>query len=188
MLDECRDANEMLRTFNKVNALFVRKGIKDQIAGYQARLIEQVKSSVDELDSQFTNQYADSQACLMSRMRDMTDTSGAIVWATQMQRQLQTYSKQVETILGEDWQQDELGKGLVDTTNAFKKKLTSAIEGKFKDWLELANEDRQARLANHKVFLITKVNGIYEVSVNFDDEVATLLDDYRTLQGIGAWV
>ena len=76
------------------------------------------------LDETFTNQYAGSEACLMSRMRDMTDTSGAIVWATQMQRQLETYSTQVMTILGKEQmselEQDPLGKELVGNLRSFK--------------------------------------------------------------------
>ena len=40
----------------------------------------------------------------MSQMRDLPPISGAIIWARQIDWQLQTYMKRVEDVLGKGWE------------------------------------------------------------------------------------
>lgn len=174
----------MFRVFKKVNALFVRPGIRENIKAYQKPLVENVKKSIQGLDKQFTDKYEKSEACVMSRVRDMTDMSGGIVWAQQIGRQLEVYQKQVAEILGENWEREELGKDLLKISKKFETKLKSTLDKAVKDWLKYAAEDRQA-VSGKSVFEIKKVSGEYTVLVNFASEAANLLKDYRLLQGIG---
>jgi dynein heavy chain 1 len=184
LLDAAEGADAMFRVFKKVNALFVRPAIRENIKAYQKPLVESVQSSIQNLDSQFTMQYHKSEACVMSRVRDMTDVSGAIVWARQMQRQLGVYQKQVAEILGKDWERDELGKDLLKTSGKFAKKLQKTLDDSVKQWLANASEDRQS-ISSQTVFEIKKASGKYSVLVNFDPKAADLLKDFRLLQGIG---
>ena len=56
---------------------------------------------------------------------------------------------------------------------------------KFDEWKQRADVDRRGQLTNATVFKVNKVNGQYVVNVNFEEEVADLLKDYRLLSGIG---
>ena len=40
----------------------------------------------------------------MSQMRDLPPIAGAIIWARQIERQLLTYMKRVEDVLGKGWE------------------------------------------------------------------------------------
>lgn len=83
-LATAKNANEMFRVFSKFNALFVRPKIKAAIQEYQAQLIEHVKEDIRKLHERFKNRYPNSQAALMSTLRDLPPISGAIIWARQI--------------------------------------------------------------------------------------------------------
>jgi Dynein heavy chain, N-terminal region 1 len=53
---------------------------------------------------QFKTQNHFSEAYHMSQMRDLPPIAGAIIWARQIERQLQTYIKRVEDVLGKGWE------------------------------------------------------------------------------------
>ena len=59
----------------------------------------------------------------MSQMRDLPPISGAIIWARQIDRQLQTYMKRVEDVLGKGWELYAEGQKLQSESSAFRKKL-----------------------------------------------------------------
>ena len=59
----------------------------------------------------------------MSQLRDMPPIAGAIIWARQIERQLQTYMKRVEDVLGKGWELYAEGQKLQNESNSFKKKL-----------------------------------------------------------------
>ena len=61
----------------------------------------------------------------MSRVRDVPPVTGAIIWARQIERQLQTYMERVETVLGKGWEQHVDGRRLRDTGSAFLQKLST---------------------------------------------------------------
>ena len=47
-------------------------------------------------------QYPASKSCRMSHIWDLPPTSGSIIWARQVERQLNTYMKRVEDVLGNE--------------------------------------------------------------------------------------
>ena len=59
----------------------------------------------------------------MSQMRDLPPISGAIIWARQIDWQLQTYMKRVENVLGKGWELYAEGQKLQSESQAFRKKL-----------------------------------------------------------------
>ena len=190
LLDEAQGADAMFRVFKKVNALFVRPAIRENIKAYQKPLVDSVKESIKSLEDQFTMQYHKSQACVMSRVRDMTDVSGGIVWARQLQRQLGVYQKQVAEILGtgsskHELEKDELGRDLLKVSGNFEKKLKKVLEESVKTWLQGAGDLRSQSISSQTVFDIKQASGKYRVEVNFDPKAADLLKDFRLLQGIG---
>jgi dynein heavy chain 1, cytosolic len=59
----------------------------------------------------------------MAQLRDLPAISGAMIWARQIERQLQAYMKRVEDVLGKGWEMYAEGQKLQTDSNNFKKKL-----------------------------------------------------------------
>src|SRR3546814_4688456 len=53
-----------------------------------------------------------SEASYMAQLRDLPPIAGAIIWATQIERQLAAEMKRVEDILGKGWEVDVQGQKL----------------------------------------------------------------------------
>ena len=69
----------------------------------------------------------------MAQVHDLPPVSGAIIWARQIERQLDGYMKKVEDVLGHDWFLHTEGQKLQTESNLFRKKLdTRPI---FEAWL-----------------------------------------------------
>ena len=89
----------------------------------------------DEIYSiQLKTQYRFPEAYHMSQMRDLPLIAGAIIWARQIERQLQTYMKRVEDVLGKGWEHYAEGQKLQSESNAFRKKLDTYPV--FQAWLQ----------------------------------------------------
>ena len=84
-----KNANEMFRIFSRFNALFVRPHIRGAIREYQTQLIQRVKDDIEALHTKFKIQYPHSKASRMSTVRDLPPIAGSIIWAKQIDRQLQ---------------------------------------------------------------------------------------------------
>lgn len=122
-LATAKTANEMFRVFSKFNALFVRPKIRGAIQEYQTQLIDTVKQDIATLHERFKRQYGHSEAHAMAQLHDLPPISGAIIWAKQIERQLNAYMKRVEDILGTQWGMYHEGQKLLAESNSFKKKL-----------------------------------------------------------------
>jgi hypothetical protein len=62
----------------------------------------------------------------MSQMRDLPPIAGAIIWARQIERQLLTYMKRVEDVLGKGWELYAEGQKLQSESAAFRRKLDTS--------------------------------------------------------------
>jgi dynein heavy chain 1, cytosolic len=122
-LAKATTANEMFRVFSKYNALFVRPKIRGAIQEYQTQLIENVKTDIASLHDRFKLQYGNSEAHAMAQLRDLPPISGAIIWAKQIERQLNTYMRRVEDVLGKGWELYAEGQKLQNESLIFRKKL-----------------------------------------------------------------
>ncbi|KAI0785919.1 cytoplasmic dynein heavy chain 1 [Abortiporus biennis] len=183
-LGTARNANEMFRVFSKFNALFVRPKIRGAIQEYQTQLIDSVKEDIKRLHDKFKTQYRFSEAYHMSQMRDLPPISGAIIWARQIDRQLQTYMKRVEDVLGKGWELYAEGQKLQSESQAFRKKLDTRPV--YEAWLHDIN--RRDMGVNGRLFEIVKLRGgglgdrsQYQLAVNFDPQIITLFKEVRNL-------
>lgn len=181
-----KTSNEMFRVFSKFNALFVRASIRGAIQEYQSRLIDNVKADISTLHDRFRQQYSNSEAYEMSKLRDVPPVSGTIIWIRQIERQLDNYMKRVEAVLGKGWQYYAEGQKLHSESLAFRQKLdTTPI---FEAWLSNVTK-RNLAIAGF-LFRINRnrKNGtnilIYELSVNFDPQAISLFKEVRNL----AWL
>ena len=203
-LATARNAQEMFRVFSKFNALFVRPKvglllgsrvilIASQIRGaiqeYQTRLIDSVKEDIRRLRQKFTANYRNSQAYYMSQMRDLPSVSSAIIWARQIERQLLTYMKRVEDVLGKGWESYAEGHKLQVESASFRAKLDS--RPLYDAWV--AEITRRGNLTiNGRLFDIIRTRataenaeGVLMLVVQFDPQVITLFKEVRGLIWLG---
>ncbi|KAF9481287.1 cytoplasmic dynein heavy chain 1 [Pholiota conissans] len=177
-LGTARNANEMFRVFSKFNALFVRAKIRGAIQEYQTQLIDSVKEDIKHLHEKFKTQYRFSEAYHMSQMRDLPPIAGAIIWARQIERQLQTYMKRVEDVLGKGWEHYAEGQKLQSESVAFRKKLDTRPV--FEAWLQDIN--RRNMGVDGRLFEIVRLRGGgFQLAVNFDPQIITLFKEVRNL-------
>ncbi|KAM0792972.1 hypothetical protein ACM66B_002727 [Microbotryomycetes sp. NB124-2] len=185
-LGSARNANEMFRVFSKFNALFVRPKIRGAIAEYQSQLIESVKDDIRLLHDKFKKSYQNSEAYHMSQLRDYAPVSGAIIWAKQIERQLSTYMKRVEDVLGKGWELYAEGQKLHSESQSFRRKLdTRPI---YDAWLQDIN--RRNLQISGRLFEITRSRtadggNVVQLSVDFDPQVITLFKEVRNMLWLG---
>jgi dynein heavy chain 1, cytosolic len=179
-LATAKTANEMFRVFSKFNALFVRPKIRGAIAEYQTQLIDSVKHDIASLHQRFLQQYGHSEAHAMAQLHDLPPVSGAIIWARQIERQLDAYMKKVEDVLGSDWALHAEGQKLQGESQMFRKKLdTRPI---FESWLHDVTR-RQISISG-RLFNINRnraAGNTLELVVNFDSQVIALFKETRNL-------
>lgn len=179
-LATAKNANEMFRVFSKFNALFVRPKIRGAIAEYQTQLIDNVKQAISALHERFKQQYGNSEAHAMSQLHDLPPVSGAIIWAQQIEHQLDGYMKRVEDVLGADWSLHAEGQRLQSESDLFRKKLdTRPI---FEAWLH--DVQRKQISITGLLFNVNRIRSagnILELSVNFDAQVIALFKETRNL-------
>ena len=179
-LATAKTANEMFRVFSKFNSLFVRPKIRGAISEYQTQLIESVKRDITSLHERFKLQYGHSEAHAMAQLRDLPAVSGAIIWARQIEKQLDMYLKKVEDVLGKDWTLHAEGQKLAAEGSNFRNKLdTRPI---FESWLHDVNR-RKFSLAG-RLFGISRnrsMGNSLELTVNFDPQVVALFKEVRNL-------
>jgi len=179
-LGTAKTANEMFRVFSKFNPLFVRPKIRGAISEYQTQLIENVKQDISALHERFKRQYGNSEAHAMAQLRDFPPISGAVIWARQIETQLENYMGKIEDILGKDWALHAEGQKLQAESSMFKKKLdTRPI---FESWLQEVARRRVS--ISGRLFLVNKnraAGNILELQVNFDGQVIALFKEVRNL-------
>ncbi|KAF5872560.1 putative dynein heavy chain protein [Botrytis fragariae] len=180
-LATAKTASEMFRVFSKFNALFVRPKIRGAITEYQTQLIDNVKHDISSLHERFKQQYGHSEAHAMAQLRDLPPVSGAIIWARQIEKQLNGYMKKVEDVLGTEWALHAEGQKLLSDSNLFRNKLdTRPI---FEAWLH--DVQRKHVTISGRLFNINKIraaNNALELAVNFDHQVIALFKETRNLQ------
>ena len=175
-----KTSNEMFRVFSTFNALFVRPKIRGAISEYQTQLIDNVKRDIANLHERFKQQYGHSEAHMMAQLRDLPSVSGAIIWARQIERQLDGYLKKVEDVLGKDWMLHAEGAKLEAEGSNFRKKLeTRPI---FESWLHDVN--RRKITISGRLFGVTRnraMGNALELTVTFDPQVVVLFKEVRNL-------
>ena len=77
-------------------------------------------------------QYPQSKSCRMSNVRDLPPVAGSIIWARQIERQLNAYMRRVEAVLGKGWENHVEGQKLKADGDSFRLKLNT--QDLFEDW------------------------------------------------------
>ncbi|XP_073982188.1 dynein heavy chain, cytoplasmic isoform X4 [Rhodnius prolixus] len=186
-LGQAKNANEMFRIFSRFNALFVRQHIRGAIREYQTQLIQRVKDDIESLHEKFKVQYTQSNACKISSIRDLAPVSGSIIWVKQIDRQLTTYLRRVEDVLGKGWENHIEGQALKADGDSFRLKLNT--QEIFDDWAR--NVQQRNLSVSGRIFAIESTRSrsgrgnILKLKVNFLPEIITLYKEVRNLKGLG---
>lgn len=179
LLGQAKSAREMLRVLSQFNSLFVRPKVRGAVQEYQQQLLQSVKADIQGLHDKFKAQYRPSEANHMSQLRDVPEIAGAIIWARQIERQLNVYMKQVEDVLGKGWELYAEGQKLSNEGETFRRKLDT--RPLFEGWLSDIN--RREMSVSGRLFDISRnrASNSYQLSVNFDGQVIALFKEVRNL-------
>lgn len=187
-LGTAKNANEMFRIFGRFNALFVRPHIRGAIREYQTQLIQRVKDDIEALQEKFKAQYIQSKCYRMSKIRDIPPVAGSIIWAKQIERQLNMYMGRVEAVLGKGWETHVDGQKLKADGDSFRLKLNT-IE-LFEDWARKVTQKNIQ--SSSRIFLVDNIRAskgtIYTLKVNFSPEIITLTKEARNMKWLVARV
>ena len=77
-------------------------------------------------------QYPHSTASQISRIRDLPPLAGSIIWARQIESQLNALMRRVEAVLGRGWENHVDGQKLKADGDSFRLKLNT--QDLFEDW------------------------------------------------------
>jgi hypothetical protein len=114
----------------------------------------------------------------MSQMCNLPPIAGAIIWARQIERQLLTYMKRVEDVLGKGWELYAEGQKLQSESRTFRTKFDTRPV--YDAWLHDIN--RRDMGVNGRLFEIVRLRGGgFQLAVNFDPQVITLFKEVRNL-------
>lgn len=132
-------------------------------------------------------QYPQSNSAKISKVRDLPPVSGSIMWARQIDRQLTTYLRRVEDVLGKGWENHIEGQKLKADGDSFRLKLdTQEI---FDDWARNVQQ-RNLGVAG-RIFHIDALRSrsgkgnVLRLKVNFLPEIITLTKEVRNLKNLG---
>jgi len=122
-------------------------------------------------------------------MRDLPAVSSAIIWARQIERQLLTYMKRVEDVLGKGWESYAEGHRLQVESASFRAKLDT--KPLYDAWI--AEITRRGDLTiNGRLFDVvrtrataTNAQGQLQLVVQFDPQVIALFKEVRALIWLG---
>lgn len=181
-LGTAKNANEMFRIFSRFNALFVRPHIRGAIREYQTQLIQRVKDDIEALQEKFKAQYIQSRCYRMSKVRDIPHVAGSIIWAKQIERQLNMYMGRVEAVLGKGWETHVDGQKLKADGDSFRMKLNT--QDLFEEWSRKVNSKNLQN--SGRIFLIDNIRAskgtIYTLKVNFSPDIITLTKEARNMK------
>lgn len=183
LLGQAKSAREMLRVLSQFNSLFVRPKVRGAVQEYQQQLLQSVKMDIQALHDKFKAQYRPSKANYLSQLRDVPEIAGAIIWARQIERQLEVYMKRVEDVLGKGWELYAEGQRLHNESETFKRKLST--RALFEGWLQ--DIQRRDMTISGRLFTVNRnrASNTYELAVNFDAQVISLFKEVRNLIWLG---
>ncbi|EMR09626.1 hypothetical protein PNEG_02210 [Pneumocystis murina B123] len=179
-LSAAKTSKEMFIVFSKFNPLFIRPKIRGAIQEYQIQLINNVKSDITNLHERFKKRYSNSESYLMAQLYDIPPISGAIIWARQIERQLDTYMKNIENVLGKGWELYTDAQKLQSDTTIFKNKLNAYKI--YEAWLHDISKKKIS--ITGRLFKIIKkrtLDNTLELVVNFDHQIIILFKEVRNL-------
>eukprot|EP00980_Cylindrotheca_fusiformis_P017635 scaffold5529_cov117-Cylindrotheca_fusiformis.AAC.12 len=186
-LTACQDAEDMFRVFARFKLLLTRTRVRVAVKEFQMQLIATVAQAVEKLQSKFTLKYESSSAARISRLRGIPPIAGKILWAKQMERQVNALMDRMGNVLGPNWGQHLEGRQLRKSGDELLAKLDA--KSFFRAWItewekELTNQ-ASSRLQSFPIVVeIDRDNQLF-AKVNFDAKSELLFKEIRHLKWLG---
>lgn len=142
-----------------------------------------MKADIDNLHSKFTSNYGKSQAFKVSSMRNMPPVSGAILWAKEIDKQLEMYLSRIHNILGDGWEMNTEGNKLFTEILSFRKKL----EGKnvFDQWVQTKSKSLSNITGDLFKIAIDPKSSRRQLILNFDASLEEFHREVKNLSWMG---
>ena len=176
----------MFRVFARFHPLLSRARVQSAVKEYQIQLISTVTNAIQKLQSKFTHKYETSQSRSLATIRGIPPIAGKIMWAKQMERQVNFLMKKMADVLGEQWGQMLEGRGLRRAGDELIAKLDARAF--FRAWVtDWENElsTKSNRLDSYPIRIERGDDSKYTTVVNFDEKSEQLFREIRHLQWLG---
>jgi dynein heavy chain 1 len=186
-LTACQDAEDMFRVFARFNPLLARTRVRVAVKEFQMQLIATVAQAVAKLQSKFTLKYESSSAARISKLRGIPPIAGKILWAKQMERQVNALMERMSNVLGPNWGQHLEGRQLRKSGDELLAKLDA--KSFFRAWItesekQLTNQ-ANSRLHSFPVVVEIDRENRFFARVNFDEKSELLFKEIRHLKWLG---
>ena len=181
-----QDAEDMFAVFARFNPLLARARVQNAVKEFQMQLIATVAKAIERLQFKFTHKYESSSASRISRVRGIPPISGKILWAKQIERQVNTLMKRMGDVLGPNWGQHLEGRQLRQRGDEllFKLDAKAFFRGWVSDWereMSMEAKSANARLNSYPIMIDSGTsNDTLVARVNFDRPLCTFTFGIRT--------
>jgi dynein heavy chain 1, cytosolic len=187
-LTACRDAEDMFGVFARFNMLLGSTRVNTAVKEFQMQLINTVTEAVSRLQSKFTLKYESSAAARISRLRGIPPVAGKILWAKQMERQVNALMERMGHVLGPNWGQQLEGRQLRKAGDELLAKLDakSFFRGWVQEWEKELASVTTTRLQSFPIVVEPDLRGgVIVAKVNFDEKSELLFQEIRHLKWLG---
>eukprot|EP00051_Salpingoeca_urceolata_P022682 m.374607 g.374607 ORF g.374607 m.374607 type:complete len:4614 (-) comp20005_c1_seq14:242-14083(-) len=184
-LHKANSSNDMFRICREFNPLFGRRRIHSAIQDYQSQLIQRVKDDIRSLHDTFKVRFDKTTNKKMSQIRGLPPVSAQIIWAKQIERQLDNHLAKVGDVLGKGWETHLEGSELRADGERFKTLLDTT--NLFQEWLaEIEERPLQATGTLFDIDIVRMGDASnYTLKVNFPEQFIALAKEIRTLKWLG---
>ena len=186
-LTACQDAEAMFRVFGRFKLLLTRTRVRVAVKEFQMQLIATVTQAVERLQSKFTLKYESSSAARISRLRGIPPIAGKILWAKQMERQVNALMDRMGNVLGPNWGQHLEGRQLRKSGDELLSKLDarSFFRAWITEWEKDLTSQASSRLHSFPIVIeMDRENQLF-AKVNFDEKSELLFKEIRHLKWLG---
>lgn len=183
-LSSCKSADDMFRIFALFNPLFFRPNVRNAVNSFRATLMKSVRDDVMRLQEKSRHRYDESQEKVVASLRDIPPLSGAIIWARQIENQLQMLMHRIQDVLGVGWEDHLEGKQLKEVCDKLRSDLD--INQIYEDWKlrNLQADESKYRATNDFLFLIENEarTGLKILKVNFEERQVQVYKEVKYLE------
>lgn len=182
-LSSAKSADDMFRVFALFNPLFFRPAIRNAVNSFRATLMKSVRDDVMRLQEKSKHRYDESQEKVIANLRDIPPLSGGIIWARQIENQLQMLMRRIQDVLGMGWEDHLEGKQLKEVCDKLRSDLD--INQIYEEWKtrNLQAEDSKYRSTNDFLLLVDADRaGFRMLRVNFDDRQVQVYKEVKYLE------
>jgi dynein heavy chain 1 len=181
----------MFAVFARFHPLITRTRVHNAVKEFQIQLISTVGLAIQKLQNKFTHKYEASPASQISRVRGIPPISGKILWAKQIERQVNALMKRMGDVLGPNWGQHLEGRQLRRSGDELLSKLDA--KSFFRAWVTEWERDMSAeattsnaRLSSYPIVVVPEGgNNSLIAKVNFNEKYELLFREIRYLKWLG---